>query len=537
MKKIFSYFIVGALAVGVTSCKKALDINDNPNNPTSSTPAVTLPAGIVGTASVNNNYSQSFGYPGGFFANVYGFGGYGATVTTNYGTSDFAGPFQQSYDNAQDYQYIIDNTSGASNVYFNSIARIMKSFVFSKLVDNYNDVPYTDALKGVGNLTPKYDKAADVYTALVKELDASIAAITAGQAQPSSSAPTKVLAPADPMFGGSDHMDDWKRFANTLKLRLLVKMAAVPETASFATTELASWSSTIGIITDDALVNPGYAKQGGRLAPIYNSLAADENGNRRVTSVLPTKYVFAFYNGGKLTDEGRGGVIYRSYPNTQTNQLGQENLASTVIPPAGSTAFYTGADFNTPGLGAVKGPSQGQVIMLLAEAKFIKAEAEARGLIGGGISAAKTDFEAGITASFRYLYKNQTNVVDGSKTTALTTALADYKTANPSSYLVNFDLATTAAQRLEAIITQKYIALNEIAHDEAFAEFRRTTYPVSTTSTSNPITSFASIQSRATSPDKLITRVPYPQSEYNLNPSNVPQNINIYTAKVFWDLN
>ena len=542
MKKIFTYFIVGALAVGVTSCKKALDINDNPNQATSSTPAVTLPAGLVGTAALNNSYSQSFGYPGGFFANVYGFGGYGATVTLNYGTSDFAGPFQQSYDNAQDYQYIIDTTPGAGDVYFNSIARIMKSFVFSKLVDNYNDVPYTEALKGLGMLTPKYDKGSDVYKALVTELNTAIAAITAGQAQPSTSAPTKVTGAADPMFGGTTlnerlgltGMELWKKFANTLKLRLLVKMAAVPETSAFANTELASWNATLGIIPDDALVNPGYTKQGGRLAPVYNSLAADENNNRRVTSVLPTRYVYAFYNGGKLSDVGRGSVIYRLFPNTATNQLGQENLASSVVPPSGSTAFYTGADFNTPGLGAVKGPAQGQPIMILAEALLIKAEAESRGLIAG---TAQTDFDAGITASFRYLYKNQTNVVDGTKTTALTTALADYKAANAASYLVNYNLATTAAQRLEAIITQKYIALNQISHDEAFAEYRRTNYPVSATTTTNPVASFASIQSRATSADKLITRVPYPQSEYNVNPANVPQNVNIFTAKVFWDLN
>jgi hypothetical protein len=534
MKKIFSYFIIGALAVGVSSCKKSLDINDNPNQATESTPAVTLPAGLVGTASLNNGYSQSFGYPGGFFANVYGFGGYGATVTLNYGTSDFAGPFQQSYDNAQDYQYIIDNTPAASDVYYNSIARIMKSFVFSKLVDNYNDVPYTEALKGVTILTPKYDKGSDVYKALVTELNNSIKAITDGQAKPTETAPSPVSGAADPMFGGN--MTRWAKFANTLKLRLLVKMAAAPETSAFAATELASWSSTLGIIATDALVNPGYLKQGGRLSPIYNSLAADENGNRRVTSVLPTKYVFAFYHGEKLTDEGRGGVIYRGFPNTQTNQLGQESLASTVIPPAGSTAFYTGTDFNTPGLGAVKGPSQGQPIILLSEAYFIRAEAEARGLITTSTTA-QSDFEAGILASYTYLYQNQNNVVDATKTAALATALADYKAANATSYLVNYNLATTAAQRLEAIITQKYIALNLIAMDEAFAEYRRTNYPVSTASTANPITSFASIQSRATSADKLISRVPYPQSEYNVNPANVPQNVNIFTGKVFWDLN
>jgi hypothetical protein len=553
MKKILSYFIIGAIALGATSCKKILDINDNPNQPTSTTPELVLPAGIVGTASVANGYNTSFAYPGGFWANVYGFGGYGATVTLNYGTSDFAGPFQSSYDNLQDYQYIIDNTSDAGHVFANSIARIMKSYVYAKLVDNYNDVPYTEALKGVAVLTPKYDKAADIYMDLVNQLNTAITAITEGQARPFESAPLKVLGPADPMFGGSGtfdnhfaNMDQWKRFANSIKLRLLVKMTDAPETVAFAATQFASFNTTLGLITDDAVVQPGYTKQGGRLSPVYNSLAADENNNRRVTSVLPTIYAYGFYDNGKLSDEGRGSVIYRSYPNTQRNQLGEDNLTEDVIPPTGSTAFYTGSDFDHPGLGAVKGPAQAQPLMLLAEAKFLLAEAIVKGKLTG---SAESAFKAGITASFRYLYKNQTGVVDGSKSSLVpvdasgiaangeSAAYLDYLDQNPDSYLVDFKQAAGQAQQIEAIITQKYIALNEIAMDEAFAEYRRTSYPINVAGSSDPLYNMASKQSRATSPDKLITRVPYPQSEYNVNSGNVPQNINIFSAKVFWDIN
>lgn len=548
MKKILSYFIVGALAIGATSCNKFLDINKNPNQPTSTTPELVLPTAITATAGLNNNYSQSLGFVGGFYANVYGFGGYGVTVSLNYGTNDFAGPFQASYDNANDYQYILNATGGdAAKIYSNSIARIMKSFVFSKLVDNYNDVPYTEALQGASILTPKYDTGADIYQALVGELNTAIANITAGQA--ASSTTTKILGASDPMFGGD--MDRWKRFANSLKLRLLVKMRGVAATSGFATTQFASFDNTLGVLQEDAVVNPGYLKQGGRLAPVYASLGGNENDQRVATSILPTRYAYGFYNGNKLSDAGRGSVIYRLFPNTATNQLGQETLASTVVPPAGFTAFYTGVDYLTPGLGAVKGPAQGQPIMIVAEARLLRAEAYLKGYLSGD---AKAEFEAGIAASFRYLYKNQTGIVDASKTTALTTAVADYKAANPVlsttasyAYLVNYDLTATplsadynkdvAARRLEAIITQKWIALNEISHDEAFAEYRRTGWPYNSANNATPVTSMASIQSRSTSPDKLISRLPYAQSEYNLNSANVPQNVDIFTAKVFWDVN
>ncbi len=525
MKKILTYIMIGSLAFGITSCKKTLDINDNPNNPTTATPELVLPLALVSTGAMVSTYNNGLTYPGGFFANVYGFGGYGATVSVNYSSSNFAGLFTSAYDVAEDYQYVIDNTlEDPTLAYSNSIARIMKSFVFSKLVDQYNDVPYFEALKGSEFLTPKYDKGADIYKDLVAQLNLAIDQIENADATTTVS----ISGEADPLFGGT--MVEWQRFANTIKLRLLVKMAPVPELSSFATTEFAAFDNTLGIIQDDALVNPGYAKQGGRLNPTYNLLAADENNNRRVTSSLPTDWIYSFYDGNKLVDSARGSVIFRNYPNTATNQLGQENLATNVIPPAGSTAWYTGEDFNTPGLGAVKGPEQGQVIMLFAEANLLHAEAITRGYLAGD---AKAQFEAGIRSSISYLFEDQTGAVVGDVNVALETYLAD----NEDSYLVNFDLAVTPEQKVEAIITQKYIAMNVINCDEAFAEFRRTGYPKIVNGSSNPLLTFASLQSTSTSPDKLITRLPYPQIEYTLNQGNVPQNVNIFSEKIFWDLN
>ena len=525
MKKILTYLIIGAVTVGAVSCKK-LDINDNPNTPTTATPGLVLPQALTATAAMSQSYNSTFYYPGGFMANVYGFGAYGASVSLNYTTLSFDGLWRGSYDNFLDYQYVIDNTaSDATLAYSNSIARIMKSFMFSKLVDNFNNVPYSEALKGNMLLTPKYDNAADIYKDLVAQLNISISAITTAEA---SVATATVVSSGDPMFGGN--MTKWKQFANTLKLRLLIKMAGVADLRSFTTTEFAAFNNTIGVLTDDAIVNPGYQKQAGRVNPLYRSLGSDENNNRVATSNLPSTWIYSFYNGAKLRDTGRGSVVFRLFPNTATNQLGQENLASNIVPPAGSTAWFTGADYDNPGLGAVKGPAQGQVIMLAAEAKFLQAEAYARAYLAG---IAETSFNEGVTASFTYLFKNQTGTVDGTKN--VQAAVAAYRAENVGSPLVNFALALTTPAQIEAIITQKYIAMNVINCDEAFAEFRRTTYP--TISGNSPTTTFASIQSASTSPDKLITRLPYASSEYSLNPGNVPQNVNFFTAKVFWDVN
>ncbi|MFC4211879.1 SusD/RagB family nutrient-binding outer membrane lipoprotein [Pedobacter lithocola] len=529
MKKILNTLLIFTIAVGFSSCKKYLDINENTNSSTTSSPALVLPQAIVGSASITNTYNTSFFYPGGFQANIFGVGGYGGAITYAYSSSNFTGLFTSVYDNAVDYQYVIDNSSTPALAYSSAIARIMKAFMFSKLVDQYNDVPYSEALKGNALLTPKYDKAEDIYKDLVSQLSLAIKAINDGQA---GTVANKVVASTDPLFKGD--MNLWKQFANTVKLRLLIKMAGVPALNAYAKTELAALGTT-GFLSTDALVQPGYVKEAGRQSPSYNSLGFGSDNARSQGQQIPTKWILSFYTlagGGKLTDPGRGSVIYRGFPSTATNQLGEENATSSQVPPTGFSSWFTGVDANTPGLGVAKGPSQGQPIMLAAESNFLQAEAIVRGYITGTAKSAYTD---GVTASFSYLYKNQSGVVDASKNVAAD--VATYFTANAGSRLANFDLALTDEQKIEAIITQKYIALNVINADEAFNEFRRTTYPAIVNGSNNPLLTFASKVSVSTRADKLLGRILYPQQEFNLNPSNVPQGITLFGSRIFWDLN
>ncbi|TCC94025.1 SusD/RagB family nutrient-binding outer membrane lipoprotein [Pedobacter frigiditerrae] len=538
MKKILNCLLISAVVIGFSSCEKFLDVNTNPNSATTATAALVLPQAIVGTASISNTFSQSYSYPAGMFANVAGVGGYGATLTYAYTTSSFTGLWTSTLDNATDYKYVIDqNGTDATLAYSTSIARIMKAFAFARMVDQYNDIPYSKALLGTAALTPTYDKAEDVYKDLVKETTEAIAAITAAQA---SAATQAIASTADPLFKGD--MDKWKRFANTLRLRLLIKMAGVPALTAYATPLFATTAS-VGYLTDDALVNPGYLKEAGRMNPVYGSLAASATNVRSQTSATTTKWMLAFYNGVKFNDVARGSVIFRAFPNTPANQLGDES-AGAVAPIATYTAWFTGADFNTTALGVAKGPTQGAVIMLKAESDFLQAEAQARGYITSG-DAGLAAFENGIKASYNYLYKNASDVA--TKTAAdATTFLNDYKANNATSWNVNYTLAplgtdynqSILGRKIEAIITQKYIALANIQNDEAFNEYRRTAWPRVVTNGANPPTdTFASKSSVATTPDKIITRILYPQEEYNLNPSNVPTNISLYTSKIFWDVN
>ncbi|SFG57905.1 SusD/RagB family nutrient-binding outer membrane lipoprotein [Pedobacter insulae] len=526
MKKYFKYIMLGMVVMASSSCKDYLDINTNPNSLTSATPALVLPQAITGAASITNTFSQTFSDFAGYQANAGGFGGFGAVVTYDFGTGTGAGLWTATYDNANDFQYIIDNTADDASLTFStSIARIMKSFAFERLVNQYNDVPYSDALKATASLTPKYDKAEDVYKACIAELDNAIAAIAAGQAN---AATQTIVATSDPLFGGN--MDLWKKFANTVKLRMLIKMAGVPAQAAYATTAFAGMNTTLGFLTTDAINQPGYVKTE-RPSPIYSSLGFSGTGTNVNTSRIPTKWIFSFYNGTKLSDPARASIIYRSYPSTPINQLGDESTGVPAALSAGS-AWFTGNNAATSLPGVVKGPTQGQPVMLAAESYFLQAEAYARGYLTGN---AETAFNAGITESFTYLYKDATGAIAAGKNVAAD--VATYKTENATSPLVNFTLATTLPLKIEAIITQKYIALNMINNDEAFNEFRRTGFPKVQNGSLDPLLTFASRQSVSTHVDKLPTRILYPQVEYDLNPANAPAGINKFSSLIFWDLN
>jgi hypothetical protein len=519
MKKIILSFVVIVGLMNLTSCKKYLDINTNPNSLTTANPGLVLPLAIVNTASLvssmNNYGSETVGYA----ANAGGYGGFGASWTYNYSPSQGEGFWTSGYSILENFQYIINSSKGNdANSYYDASAKIMKAYIFQMLVDEFNNIPYSDALKGDTTLKPKYDDAATIYPELASLLDSAITEINGAQS------PTLLSKGTDPLFGGN--MVSWKQFANTLKLRLIIRASAV---AHFTNTTF----SSDGFLTDDAIVNPGYKLATGQINPSWGTWVADYTGARVGNAWIPATYVFGYYDGHKLTDPWRGSVIYYDFPHTPYNQLGVTPPNNTLTSPSQGGAWYAGDGSGTSlgnTIGIMKGPDMGEPLMLLAESDFLQAEADVRGILNGD---AETDFNNGIIASFRYLYKTSSNTVaPGMDPVADAHA---YMAANSGSYLVNFSLATTTAQKIEAIITQKYIALNFINGEEAWSEYRRTGYPVSSSTVlDNPYGSMASIQSQATRPDKLPTRLPYPGSEAATNASNVPQNINVYTSTIFW---
>jgi hypothetical protein len=177
----------------------------------------------------------------------------------------------------------------------------------------------------------------------------------------------------------------------------------------------------------------------------------------------------------------------------------------------------------------LKGPAMGQPLMLLAEAKFLLAEAQLNGDILGDHVA--TYYE-GILASFTYMYKDENEAM----VTAVAPVYANYISVNAGNYLVTIEDAADATEELEAIITQKYIAMNMITSDEAWNEYRRTGFPA-TIQGGGPAFDIASNKSNITSRlDRLPTRVMYPSTEQSFNATNY-RAVDFTSELIFWDPN
>jgi SusD/RagB-like outer membrane lipoprotein len=449
-------------------------------------------------------------------SNAGGYGGFGVNISYQFTTANWGGQFSGPYDNLEDYQTILDRTNGDDlNSYYNAAARIMKALDYQLLVDAYNDVPYFEALSAE-TLSPKYDDGMVIYKDLAAQLDTAIASINKGDVTPG----VVLLGSTDVLFGGD--MMKWKQLANTIKLRLIVQ--GTPK-VTFANTTF----SSDGFLTTNALINPGFVKDAGRQNPKWATWAFNNTGTSGNKAWMPSTFIMTFYK-SKLDDPGRGKAIYYLFPNTPTNRLGIESNNVTASPDGSFWYPNTNRTGSSAGnvSGVLKGSSAGFPVITAAESYFLQAEAALRNII---TADAKSLFQKGITSSFEYLYMKE----DGSSIGNATADAAAYLVTNNTSRLANYDLALTQEQKLEAIITQKYIAMNMVNSEVAWNDYRRTLYPKLNNSVSaTGEETFASYVSESSRPDHLPTRILYPSAEGSYNAANVPKGISPFTSLIFW---
>jgi hypothetical protein len=119
-----------------------------------------------------------------------------------------------------------------------AIAEIMEVYAWSILVDTFGDVPYSQALRVSGSaddiMQPQYDKAADIYLDLIARLSTAVTNLDATNNSWGSS---------DLIYEGD--VLSWKRFGNSLKLKLGMTLADVNPVLAKATVEAAVTSGVI----------------------------------------------------------------------------------------------------------------------------------------------------------------------------------------------------------------------------------------------------------------------------------------------------
>ncbi|MET4074925.1 SusD/RagB family nutrient-binding outer membrane lipoprotein [Hymenobacter sp. UYCo722] len=546
MNKLAKLLFAAALTTGATSCDSFLDVNVNPNQATVVTPDQLLGNALTVTGANYTNFNSYTNFMVGYFTKSNAVSGFNEERNYNYSSTYQQGLFNGTYDNLNDYN-LIQTLGVTSHPNHAAIARIMKVYNFLLLVDEYGDIPYTDALKGKANITPKYDKAEDIYKDFIVQLKGAVSDINAAST-------ALKPGPEDVVFGGgATGMAQWKRFANSLRLRILLRQSNVAALNGYVATEMGVLQTDAaangGYITSDVNAQPGFAASAGQQNPFYNFYGfpvGSPNTTPTYRFILPTTYlVNLFVNNSdpRITQEYRpvGATKDANGNQTSVGKYVGSNLGEAVIPSPTTGSTFQAALLNSPtGTFAgtfIRSPNQPVPLMLLAEHLFSKAEAESRSLLTGD---AKADFLAGIRASFNTTFRNSPSptpanrLVNGGDIDPASN-YDKYIAANVGNGLVDWDAATTpntdtygtvtsgtrAVSKLEKILTQKYLAENTFAGTEAWDDFRRTLLP------KVPV----SIQASVTG--QFAKRLLYPQSEINTNKANVPLTTTQYD-RIFW---
>ena len=523
-RNIIKTALLTCLIVAGTACnKEQFNINSNPDNVTdvSVTPSVLLPGAEQATSS---NIAAEYWFLGWWMGHGARSGSFQSfTEEETYAfTNDFhAAIWNGLYANANNYNIMINKAKESGAGTYEAIGRIMKSHNFQILTDIYGNMPYSEAFLGTANPTPKYDKAVDIYKGIFADLDAAIVLLNNAAANEVAKNPD--IAIADVIFKGNTVK--WKKFANTLRLRMLVHLHNGVTSTTVAPG--ISVAEQVAKITADGFLGAGESAV----------VSLPFNGSK------PTPY-FRFWDTNESgTGSQRDWARASDYAIKYYKADGDPRIDAFYVSPNGTTAGQKGIVFGTPAGGAapigsalstVRGPgltpdgaSSRAWILTSAESFFLQAEARERGVITTGPTADEL-LVSGIYESFLFLGLSKPDADDY---IAYNEGYPDVDYAAPSI------VAGQPGGGLYTILSQKWFALNTIAPYEVWTDYRRTgiTYGIAAGGTAGPTLS--------ADPARTVTSIPvrlfYPQNEYNYNATNVAAEgtINVFTGKLFWDLN
>ncbi|WP_160136094.1 SusD/RagB family nutrient-binding outer membrane lipoprotein [Chryseobacterium sp. c4a] len=518
-----------ALSLSAVSCNDYLDINESPN---AGHIENVLPSQVI-PGAINELFITQGSEGGGRFGSmmtfgnvmmnnwatdVYNVGGvYNAEYTLGAVNDSFYGSiWNRIYLYAANLKLVEDypNADHAQDNYV-AIAKIVKAFYMQYIVDLYGDAPYKEAFLRSANLTPKYDDDKDIYKALIADLEAANALIALKH-------PDAKAATTDPIFAGA--MDKWTAFSNTIKLRMLLRMSNVTgEMATYRDQKLATLAGA-SFVKDNVVNNPGYSSaNNATMNPFVSSYKYTASGSLSLSYICASEHIANCLNGNLMNSTEPyytkfSGIIdprrFRLFTSVTYNGVAQvkgirqgANAGQPGAPTDNKTLsvlasgnFVGSTAVTSVGQLIAAGNARGGVVMSLAESEFLQAEAAVR--YPSLFSNPQGHFDAGIDASGKWVGAVDANMVA-------------YKAAIASRLGLGFGGSTS--QQIEAIMTQKWLALTNVSPTEMFIEYNRTGFPV---------TPMAVTSSQANRPLRLF----YPTSEYGSNANNVPK---LTTAQMF----
>lgn len=535
MKKISKYtLILSVLLLAGTGCRKNFEkINTDPStyNPSNFDPNYVLTSAQLGySGSMDFSYDTwranlihcSTMIQG--LSSVIGYWNAGDKYILNANYTAAYWGFSASTPTAGDGAYpeqvrpivdVVESTKDKpqlNNLY--QIARITKALIFERITDLYGDVPYSQAGKGYYEKTyfPVYDKQQDIYNDLLKEVSDATSKLN----------PAGDKASGDLFYGGD--IPKWKRFGNTLLLRIAMRLSKVdPATAQTYVQKVIG--NTMTSNDDNAFILGDVA--GGRTTLNRNSQILLGDGGQEN---FYTRWSKTFIDQLKNTNDPRLGAVAvtKLYltenskdqnPNADRNPASQKGMPNgkdlTLTAGMGITldpSFTAFTDYSSPSPALIKrnGPT---FVLTYAESELLLADAAQRFGIGG---SAATHYHDGVVAAMTYLSQ-----YDASASVSAT-AVENYLTAHP------YD----PAKGLEMINTQYWILTNTMLDFyESWANWRRTGFPVLT-----PI-NYPGNSTGGTIP----RRFPYPISEAGSNTENYNKAHNsvpggdVLTSRVWWD--
>lgn len=318
---------------------------------------------------------------------------------------------------------------------YKAIAITLKVWLFQNLTDIYGDIPYTQALRGYSDylLQPKFDSQQSIYIDLIKKLDEANAlydktkALTYG---------TDILYNADHTTNFANNITKWKKFTNSLRLRVLMRVEGKYSKAPQLIREMLANSTKYPLMTsleDGATLK--YTGVTPLLNPFSNYTANDFRGTKAMSQFFISK--LNSWNDPRLktwaSTSTTSGTSYVGIP------AGYSELEADVVTGRASSRLNE----------ALKNSSVLGSIMQYAEVEFLLAEAALRGYSS---DSAEDHYKKGVTASLTY-----------------------WGSIVPTDFFTRVGIQFDGT--LDRIMTQKYFALF-FTDMQQWIELRRTGYPV-----------------------------------------------------------